>query len=75
MKKPARPYTRFLPEMLRRGFGRTQAYTLRAAGLIETFSIGRASFVYTDTLDALPEKLKDPANQERLKAARLGVAA
>lgn len=65
-----RPYARFVEEAARRGIRRTLAYQLRAAGLIEVFSIGRAAFVYVDTLDALPERLKDPAARAALEAVQ-----
>lgn len=70
MKAKARPYGRFSEETARRGIRKTLAYALRDAGLIETFSIGRAAFVFVDTLDDLPERLQEPAARAALEAVQ-----
>lgn len=56
IENTGRAYARLVPEAHKRGIGRTKAYELEKAGLLETFSIGRAKFVYIDSLDTLPER-------------------
>ncbi|TWT22187.1 excisionase [Luteimonas wenzhouensis] len=46
-----------MPECTKRGIGRTKAYELANAGLLETFSIGTKRYVFLDSLLSLPERL------------------
>lgn len=59
-----RAYGRLVPEAHKRGIGRTKAYELEKAGLLETFSIGRAKFVYIDSLDSLPQRANSQAQRD-----------
>ena len=52
-----RDYRPFVQEVTRRGIGKTKAYELAKAGLIETFLIGRVRFVYLDSLATLPQRM------------------
>lgn len=65
-----RTYGRFAEETARRGIRRSLAYQLREAGLLDIFHIGRAAFVFLDSLDALPDRLKDPAARAALEAVQ-----
>lgn len=61
-----RPY-RYGPmvrECNRRGIGRTMAFKLQKLGLIETFLIGSKRMVMIASLEALPERLRQPAANE-----------
>ena len=49
----------FIPECTKRGIGKTKAYELANAGLIDTFTIGTKRYVLLDSLLTLPERLKD----------------
>ncbi|MBA0300559.1 ethanolamine utilization protein EutA [Stenotrophomonas maltophilia] len=46
-----------MPECAKVGIGRSKAYELANAGLLETVSIGRRRFVYLDSLYTLPARL------------------
>ncbi len=70
MSSNARPYGRFAEETSRRGIRRTLSYQLRDAGLLDVFHIGRAAFVFIDSIDALPDRLKDPAARAALEAVQ-----
>lgn len=61
-----RDFRPFIPECAKVGIGRSKAYELAKAGLLETVSIGTRRFVYLDSLYTLPA---------RLAAASLEVAA
>lgn len=52
-----RDYRPFIPECTKRGIGKTRAYELADAGLLETFCIGRKRFIYLDSLLTLPHRL------------------
>lgn len=65
-----RAYGRFAEETAKRGIRRTLSYQLREAGLLDIFHIGRAAFVFLDSLDALPERMKDPAARAALEAVQ-----
>ncbi|WP_222434226.1 hypothetical protein [Luteimonas wenzhouensis] len=52
-----REFGPFIPECTKRGIGRTKAYELANAGLLETFSIGTKRYVFLDSLLSLPERL------------------
>jgi len=52
-----REFRPFIPECAKRGIGRTKAYELANAGLLETFCIGAKRYVYLDSLLSLPERL------------------
>jgi hypothetical protein len=67
-----RPYRKLIKACAERDICRTHAFLLQKAGVIETFQIGRARFVYLDELDALPTRLKDPEVQARIERARRG---
>lgn len=46
-------------ECAKRGIGRTVAFDLAKRDVIETFRIGRSRFVVLESLDSLPERLRD----------------
>lgn len=48
-----------VPECRRHGIGRTKAFELAAAGLIETFQIGTKRYVVLDSLRTLPRRLAE----------------
>jgi len=52
-----RDFRPFIPECAKVGIGRSKAYELANAGLLETVSIGRRRFVYLDSLYTLPGRL------------------
>jgi hypothetical protein len=52
-----RAFARFIPVMREHGFGRSKAYELANDGLIETFKIGKAKFVYIDSVRSLPQRI------------------
>lgn len=52
-----RDFRPFIPECTKRGIGKTTAYELANAGLLETATIGRKRYVYMDSLLTLPERL------------------
>ncbi len=60
-KNVSREFRPFIPECVKRGIGKTVAYELANAGLIETFTIGKKRFVYLDSLLSLPARLRDRA--------------
>jgi hypothetical protein len=53
-----REYRPFIPECAKRGIGKTKAYELAKAGLLETFPIGSKRYVYMDSLLGLPQSLQ-----------------
>jgi hypothetical protein len=56
-----REFRPFIPECTKVGIGRSKAYELANAGLLETISIGRRRFVYLDSLYSLPTRLQSGA--------------
>jgi hypothetical protein len=52
-----REFGPFIPECTKRGIGRTKAYELANAGLLETFKVGTKRYVFLDSLLSLPERL------------------
>jgi hypothetical protein len=52
-----RDYRPFIPECNKFGIGKTKAYELADAGLLETFLIGTKRYIYIDRLATLPERL------------------
>jgi hypothetical protein len=70
----SRPYRKMVKACAERDIGRTTAFLLRKAGLIETFRIGSQTYCYLDDLDALPGKLADPAVQAHVAAVKRGEA-
>lgn len=56
---PQRDFRPFIPECAKRGLGKTKAYELANAGLIDTFTIGTKRYVLLDSLLTLPQRLKD----------------
>lgn len=60
-----REFGPLVSECKKRGIGETRAYQYAAAGLIETFTIGRKRFVYLDSILALPSKI---ANERKADA-------
>jgi hypothetical protein len=52
-----REFRPFIPECTKRGIGKTKAYELANAGLIETFTLGTKRYVYLDSLLSLPHRL------------------
>lgn len=61
--EPSRDYRPFIPEVRKRGIGKTKAYELVAEGLLDTFLIGTKRYVFLDSLDALPRKLAAMAQE------------
>ena len=53
--KPA--FAPFIPTCREHGISKTLAYELARDGLLNTFTIGRARYVLTDSLRTLPERL------------------
>jgi len=47
-----------VPACAAHGISRTVAFELSAAGLLDTFLIGKRRYVYMDSLRTLPERLK-----------------
>lgn len=66
METKLREFGPFIPECTKRGIGKTRAYELAHAGLLETVTIGSKRYVYLDSLLTLPQ---------RLAAAQAGEAA
>ncbi|MBS0212067.1 MAG: excisionase [Proteobacteria bacterium] len=66
MNEPGCTFRRLVPACAERGIGRTVAFSLAKSGLLETFKLGRATFVYVESLNRLPVKL---AERERAKVA------
>ena len=56
-------YAPLVAAALAYGIGRTQAFALAKAGHLKTFKIGARTFVYLDSLRALPEHLAQGASQ------------
>lgn len=54
-----RDYRPFIPECTKRGIGKTKAYELADAGLLDTFLIGKKRFIYLDSIAALPGRLAE----------------
>lgn len=52
-----RDFGPFIPECGRRGIGKTKAYELANAGLLEVFHIGKRTYVYMDSLLTLPKRM------------------
>lgn len=52
-----RDYRPFIAECATRGIGKTKAYELANAGLLETFVIGSKRYVYLDSILSLPARL------------------
>lgn len=71
----------FVEEAARRGIGRTKAYELVNAGLLETFLIGSKRYVFLESFDALPERLANievrapAASRSRIQRAHRRVKA
>jgi hypothetical protein len=61
LNQPKLKYGPMVNECKVRGIGRTKAFELAANGLIETFTVGRKRFVMIESLDTLPERLKQAA--------------
>lgn len=56
-----REFGPFIPECAKRGIGKTRAYELAAAGLLETFQLGSKRYIFIDSLLSLPSRLQDRA--------------
>lgn len=54
-----RDFGPFIPECGKKGLGKTKAYELANAGLLETFQIGSKRYIYLDSLLTLPRRLQD----------------
>ena len=59
--KSNREYRPFIPECRKRGIGKTKAYELANAGLLEVFNIGTRKFIFLDSLLSLPRRLQEEA--------------
>jgi hypothetical protein len=65
MQTPAgRLYGSLVKEAARRDIGRSTAFELARTDLLETFKIGARRYVYLDSLDTLPQRLKEREQQE-----------
>jgi len=58
-----RDFRPFIPECTKRGIGKTKAYALANAGLLETFAIGTKRFIYLDSLLSLPQRIGENRTQ------------
>lgn len=58
-----REFRPFIPECTKRGIGKTKAYELAKAGLIETFVLGTKRYCYLDSLLSLPQRLGTASNE------------
>lgn len=54
-----RTFGGLVDECAERGIGRSKAFELVRNGYLETFKIGRRTYVKLDSLDTLPERLAD----------------
>ena len=54
-----RDFGPFIPECSKKGLGKTKAYELANAGLLETFQIGSKRYIYLDSLLTLPRRLQE----------------
>lgn len=54
-----RAYRPLMPECEKLGISRNRAYRLIRDGHLETFLIGRARFVYLDSLATLPQRIQE----------------
>lgn len=54
-----RDFGPFIPECNKKGVGKTKAYELANAGLLETFQIGSKRYIYLDSLLTLPQRLQE----------------
>lgn len=61
-----REFRPFIPECRKRGIGKTKAYELANAGLLEVFNIGTRKFIYLDSLLSLPRRLQEVAAGPRV---------
>src|SRR3546814_9271631 len=66
-----RDFRPFIPECAKRGIGKTKAYELADAGLLETFTIGTKRYVYLDSLLTLPQRIAAQAVQDLLRVPLL----
>src|SRR3546814_7971195 len=64
-----RDFRPFIPECAKRGIGKTKAYELDDAGLLETFTIGTKRYVYLDSLLRSEEHTSDLQSLLRLSSA------
>ena len=55
-----RDFRPFIPECAKVGIGRSKAYQLANAGLLETVRIGKCRYIYLDSLYTLPQRLSAP---------------
>lgn len=60
-----RDFRPFLPECAKVGIGRSKAYELANAGLLETVNIGHKRYVYLDSLYTLPARLAKSEEETR----------
>lgn len=63
-----RDFGPFIPECGRRGIGKTKAYELANAGMLEVFHIGKRTYVYMDSLLSLPTRMAQADSVTRLAA-------
>ncbi len=62
-----RPYKLLTSALKECEIGKTKGYELVNEGFIETFKIGRRTYAYLDTLNALPQRLAE--TQAKARAA------
>ena len=63
-----RDFRPFISECNKRGIGKTKAYELAKAGLLETACIGTRRVVFMDSLLSLPSRLAQADGMARLAA-------
>jgi len=62
---PKRSFGPLLRECKRYGFAKTKAHELAKSGAIAVFKIGNRTFVYLDSLEALPERFSSVGGQQK----------
>src|SRR3546814_16375825 len=68
-----RDFRPFIPECAKRGIGKTKAYELADAGLLETFPIGTQRYVYLASLLTLPPRIAATQWQDCLRVTTLSL--
>lgn len=54
-------YGLLVEECARRGISRSKGFMLVRDGLLDTFKLGRRTYIYLDSLDDLPRRLAERA--------------
>lgn len=64
MKPIDPPYQQLIPACAAHGISRTVAFKLVKCGLLVTFKIGKARYVYLESLRTLPQRLAQEGGAE-----------